>query len=311
MTNTYRSGTGSNAVSGPAWGKTGGAPPVRTLYFFTITHDRGRPLQNYHTCGAPAAPNKPLVARGNARHSCPPMALSDEPQSPINQRAAAYGEALRRLRQEGHVRQAQAALAAGLSQAAWAKYERGRTLAFLNLLNQEKCMRALGRTLADLEAMRATVDGGDARPSPVVAAGAAGAFILTVDDGVHREAESFGFSENESPALFDLLPLLGDGARALKVAGEEMSPYAEPGGFVVYSLKLPPRHNLGVVLKRRDGRLLIRRYVRTTPAHIVCVRMEAASLGGHAAFIEREEQHPVAEVEAVYPIVLRGDSMVS
>ncbi len=238
------------------------------------------------------------------------MAISDKPQPPIDQRAALYGEALRRLRQEGDVRQAEAARAAGLSQAAWAKYERGRTLAFLNLLNQEKCVRALGRTLADLEAMRAAVGGGGAQPPPA-AGGPAAAFILPVDGDVRPGAEGFGLSESERPALFDLLPLLGDGARALKVAGEEMSPYAEPGGFVVYSLTLPPRHNLGVVLKRRDGRLLIRRYVRTTPAHIVCVRMEPASLGGHAAFIEREEQHPVAEVEAVYPVVLRGDAITS
>ncbi len=236
------------------------------------------------------------------------MAISDKPLPPTDQRAALYGEALRRLRQEGDVRQAEAARAAGLSQAAWAKYERGRTLAFLNLLNQEKCVRALGRTLADLEAMRAAIDGG---AQPLLAAGPANAFILPVDGDIHRPAESFGVLESESPALFNLLPLLGDGARALKIADEEMSPYAEPGGFVVYSLTLPPRHNLGVVLKRRDGRLLIRRYVRTTPAHIVCVRMEPASLGGHAAFIEREEQHPVAEVEAVYPIVLRGDAITS
>ncbi len=237
------------------------------------------------------------------------MAASDDSPNPSDPRAIAYGEALRRLRQEAHVSQAGAARAAGLSQAAWTKYERGKTLAFLNLLNQERCVKALGRTLADLEAMRATVDAGDGRPSPFASAAVpAGAFALPVDGDVRREGGGFGVYESESPALFDLMPLLGDGARILKVAGEEMSPYADPGGFVVYSLNLPPRRNLGAVVKRRDGRLLIRRYVRTTPTHVVCLRMESASLDGRPAYVEHEEQHPGAEVEGVYPVVLRGDT---
>ncbi len=238
------------------------------------------------------------------------MMASDDLHALTRRRAVAYGEALRRLRLQIHVSQDEAARAAGLSQAAWTKYERGRSLAFLNLVNQERCVNALGRTLADLEAARATLRGGDGRTAPFTVVGSAsdGPFVLPVDDDVRREAGGFGVYESDSPALFDLRRLLGDGTRVLKIAGEDMSPYADSGGFVVYSVNQPPRRNLGVVLKRRDGRLLLRRYVHTTPAHIVCLRMEAASLDGRAAYVEREEQHPAADIEGVYPVLLRGES---
>lgn len=215
------------------------------------------------------------------------MANSDDPQLPINPRAAAYGEALRRLRRQGGISQVDAAQAAGLSQAAWTKYERGRTLAFLNLLNQEKCVKAIGRTLADLEAMREAVEGGDAF------APAAG---KTDDYGVHEDG-----------ARFDPWPAAGDDRRALKITDDTLSPYAEPGEAVIYSLTAPPRADRGVVLIRRGGPVLVRRYNYSTPDYIVCTRLETTSVGGLSGWIEHEEQYAIAEIEGLHPILWRGE----
>jgi transcriptional regulator with XRE-family HTH domain len=215
------------------------------------------------------------------------MTDPDDQTHPINPRAAAYGEALRRLRQQGGVSQVEAARAACLSQAAWTKYERGRTLAFLNLLNQEKCVTALGRTLDDLEAMRETVESGGAPIGP-----AAG------------EIDDHGF--HEDGARFDPWPMAGDDTRPLTVTDDSLSPYAEPGETVVYSLTALPRADRGVVLKRRNGSLLLRRYHYSTPDYVVCSRLETASLGGLMGWIEHEEQYAIAEIEGLYPVLWRG-----
>jgi len=230
----------------------------------------------------------PLARSGGARHSRPSMANSEDPQLPINPRAAAYGEALRRLRRGSGISQVEAARAAGLSQAAWTKYERGRSLAFLNLLNQEKCVKALGRTLADLEAMRQAVDGhGAFAPAPDADAGG--------DYGVREDG-----------ARFDPWPADG-GTRTLIVTDETLSPYAEPGETVIYSLVTPPRADRGVVLKRHDGEMRVRRYIYSTPDYIVCTRFETAAVDGRDGWIECEELYPLSQVEGLYPILWRGE----
>ncbi len=228
-------------------------------------------------------------------------------------KAASYGLALKRLRVQAGMSQAEAAEAAGISQAAWGKYESGKSLAFLSLLNQEKCVWALGQTLSALEAARAAVDSGQ-KTAPAVSTFAMASFSLPVEGSVKMGEGGFGVFEDDAPQIsgaktFDIKPLLDQGARILQVATEEMSPYADPGGFVVYSLTTPPRRNLGAVIKRRDGRFLIRRYVRTTPSHVVCVSLEQATVDGRAAYIEREELYPLSEIEGVYPISLRGDGL--
>ncbi len=241
-----------------------------------------------------------------ARHS---RVMKSNPDSAEGQsKAASYGLALKRLRIQAGMSQTEAAEAAGLSQAAWGKYESGKSLAFLSLLNQEKCVWALGQTLGALEAARAAVDSGQ-KAVPVVSTFAMASFPLPVEGSVQWTDKGFGVFEDDAPKTLDLKPLLDEGARILKVATEEMSPYADPGGFVVYSVTTPPRRNLGAVIKRRDGRFLIRRYVRTTPSHVVCISLEQTTVDGRAAYIEREELYPLAEIEGVYPISLRGDGL--
>jgi DNA-binding XRE family transcriptional regulator len=225
-------------------------------------------------------------------------------------KAASYGLALKRLRVQAGMSQTQAAEAAGISQAAWGKYESGKSLAFLSVLNQEKCVWALGQNMSALEAARAAVDSGQKTPAvPAVSTFAMATFSLPVEGSVQWTDSGFGVFEDDAPKSLDIKPLLNEGARILKVASEEMSPYADPGGFVVYSVTTPPRRNLGAVIKRRDGRFLIRRYVRTTPSHIVCVSFEQTTVDGRAAYIEREELYPLADIEGVYPISLRGDGL--
>jgi transcriptional regulator with XRE-family HTH domain len=212
------------------------------------------------------------------------MAESEHP--PTNHRAAVYGEALRRLRRQGGMRQAEAAAAAGLSQAAWAKYEGGTTLAFLNLLNQEKCVQALGRTLADLEAMRAIVEAGE-HDTPFATAPMAGLF------GVHEAAPAANWLDGDT--------------RRMLCPDDTMHPYVEAGDMVVYSLSAAPLPDRGVVIVRRDGHRLIRLYRRTTVSHLVCARLDAASADGQPAFVMREEAYPLDQIEGVHSIVLRGD----
>lgn len=215
------------------------------------------------------------------------MTNPDDQTHPINPRAAAYGEALRRLRRQGGISQVDAARAAGLSQAAWTKYERGRTLAFLNLLNQEKCVAALGRTLDDLEAMRQSVDGGE------TFAAAAG---KTEDYSVHEDG-----------AGFDPWPASGDDRRTLKITDDTLSPYAEPGETVIYSLTASPRADRGVVVIRRNAPILVRRYNYSTPDYMVCTRLESATIGGRTGWVEHEEQYATADIEGLYPILWRGE----
>jgi len=218
------------------------------------------------------------------------MTISDPSPSKTNGRAAVYGEALRRLRRQSGLGQVEAASAAGLSQAAWAKYEKGRTLAFLNLLNQEKCVGALGRTLADLEAMRAIVEAGDdgmpVGVFPPPAEATAGAF------GVHEAA-------SQSPWLDEEL-------RRLVVAEDAMPPYVEAGEVIVYSLALAPQAGKGVVIVHR-GEKLVRLYLGMSAGHLTSLRLDTSRLDGQAAFIAREEAYAVDEIDGIYPIVLRGE----
>lgn len=221
---------------------------------------------------------------GRTRHS---RVMKTQPADSPDGRATAarYGLALKRLRIQVGMSQAEAAEAAGLSQAAWGKYESGKSLAFLSILNQEKCVWALGLTLSALEAARAAIESGQKTQVPALSTFAMASFPLPVEGSVKMGDSGFGVFEDDGPPItggktFDIKPLLDEGARILQVASEEMSPYADPGGFVVYSVTTPPRRNLGAVIKRRDGRFLIRRYVRTTPSHVVCVSLEQATVDG-------------------------------
>ncbi len=210
---------------------------------------------------------------------------TDDSSSAINPRAATYGEALRRLRRQGGVSQVDAARAAGLSQAAWTKYERGRTLAFLNLLNQDRCVRALGRTLDELEAMRVAIEAG----------GAPAAQMAPV------------YAVHEDGGRFEPWPAPPAEAHAFEVAGTDMRPYVEPGESVSYSPSQNPRPGRGVVLKTRDGQMRVRRYVRTTADGIVCARLEAIDLDGRQAWVEYEEHYASSEVSGLYAILARRD----
>ncbi|CAL4868234.1 hypothetical protein MMA231_02509 [Asticcacaulis sp. MM231] len=217
--------------------------------------------------------------------------------------AKAYGKALKRLRGLADMSQQEVADLTPYTQQTIQRYEKGTGFGFLDVETQEKVLRALGFTLADLEKQVQALD------EPIALAVSTPPLRLSVQ--VETEArlgdEGYNVYESNRVADFDLESALGADTRLLQVVNEDAVPYAEPGGFVIYHLTNAPRRNQGVVIKLKNGVFIIRKYLRTTASHIETTRLEQKTLEGEACYVEVQHNIPLSEARRPYPITLRGD----
>lgn len=210
------------------------------------------------------------------------------------------GAALRILRKRAGLTQEDAAGAADrISLSTWKNYETG--LRYMDNPTLVRALKAIGASVEEhqLEVARLSTpapgeapffggmgERGRSMVLPVVGVAHGGALRPNLyDDG--GEAE-----------VIDLAPFLSAGNRVLRLDGMSMYPYAEPGGFITYNPRRPARRGRGCVIVMNDGSFAVKRFER----------MDAETLYVTELYPEeRELTYPLADVQGVYAIGLRGD----
>lgn len=215
--------------------------------------------------------------------------------------AKRLGAALRRLRLRFELTQAHAAELANTRQQTWQRYESGGNDALLKVTLQRRLAEAIG---ADHEMFLMELAGIDSRkpgyrqgPS-LGEIGVVGRVTLPVGGQVRVGPRDLNFYDEREPEVLDLTPFFAEDARVLRLAGESMIPYAEPGGFVTYNLRRYPRRGQGCVVELTNGDFYVKRYERREDDGLVVTELHPA---------EREIRFALGDVKGIYAVGLRGD----
>lgn len=213
--------------------------------------------------------------------------------------AQRLGLALRALRRRQDLSQAAAAERANTHQQTWQRYEAGENDALLKVNLQRRLSEAIGSNHEELMVELARFGGvvPPARPRGM-SERPLRPYQLPVGGHAWMGTPPPDYYEPFEPEVIDLSALLGDDARVLRLAGESMIPYAEPGGFVVYNLRRYPRRGQGCVIELEDGEFHVKRYERLTGEELQVTELHPK---------ERQISFPRAKVKGVYAVGLRGD----
>lgn len=226
----------------------------------------------------------------------------------LNAEAILWGQALRALRLRSGKTQSEAADLIDRSHQVWAYWETAkRVKSFLRMETQREAAEALGFNWAQLAAAKDAIERGEAQISidPIHAPGAT--FRIPVTGDTREGPAGYGVYESDASMALDIQRYVDENTRVLPVATEDAAPFAEPGGFVTYSVKGPPLKGRGVVIKMRGGPFLIRRYVRQLAAQVECLRFETRVLDtNETAYVEKTEFIPNHDVEKIYPIIFQS-----
>lgn len=210
-----------------------------------------------------------------------------------------YAAAVRAIRTSKGWTQQQAADVGGMTLQAWANYERAER-PFKKTLIATVC-RVLGITPEELELKRAELAPPEA-PQPRETAGfserAGAGFELTMETAARFGPDGFEILASLRPETIDLSSFFGPDWRVLQLPGEEMAPYADPGGFVTYNIRRAPQPGKGCVVMMRDGRYLVRRYEGMKDGNLVVTRLHP---------VEQQAALALTDVAGVFPIGLRMD----
>lgn len=211
------------------------------------------------------------------------------------------GRALAALRERAEMSQPDAADAAGVTLSAWQNYEYGRRIWKPALLR--KVTAAIGTTVEALEGERARLDGDPVGVSRSALSGLAESSVRSFELPLHGRAIAgrLGpqiYDRPETVSTLDLGPFFGSGARAIRLAGESMVPYAEPGGFVVFDVDRWPRRGQGCVIETEEGEFYIKRYDKTDGSTLYVTELWPE---------EKTLTFPMLKIRGVYAVILRGD----
>lgn len=210
--------------------------------------------------------------------------------------AERLGQALKRLRLRLGLTQAQAAAQAGTYQQTWARYEAADNDALLKVTLQRRLAQALGASHADLLAEAELVG---ARPGPGESPDRPmRRFEFPVLGRVRAGPQGVETYDAGDAETFDLSALLGPDTRILRLAGESMIPYAEPGGFVSFNTNRFPRRGQGCVIETHEGVFYVKRFERTEGDKLIVTELHP---------VERELTFDLRQVRGVYAVGLRGD----
>lgn len=209
--------------------------------------------------------------------------------------------ALALLRREAGMTQEQAAARINRTVQAWQNYEWGKRK-FTETLAGE-VTKALGLTVQDLLDARDRLP--DEAPEPPAAPGrtaardAAGPSLqLKVLGRVRAGPVGPNVYDQHDAEVIDFATFFSPDARVLRLAGESMIPYAEPGGFVVYHLSRWPRRGQGCVIETTAGEYYVKRYEKTDAGKLIVTELHPQ---------ERQLTFELSEIKGVYAIGLRGD----
>lgn len=239
-----------------------------------------------------------MLSLTSLQQPCTFVGMVDLNELELRQRRE-YAAAVRAIRTSKGWTQQQAADAAGITLQAWANYERAER-SFKKSLIATVC-RVLGITPEELELKRAELAPPEA-PTPRENTGfserPSRGFELTMETSSRFGPNGFEILASAQPETIDLSSFFGPDWRVLQLPGEEMAPYAEPGGFVTYNVRRAPQPGKGCVVMTRDGRYLVRRYEGMKDGSLVVTRLHPSP-----------EQSTIAlkDVTGVFPIGLRMD----
>lgn len=227
-----------------------------------------------------------------------PVVMAATPDDETTDRRR-VGAALKTLRIRAGLTQEEAGDRMGVTGQAWQNYEKGDRNFTPKLLRQ--VTTALGVTEEDLwlEA---------ARPE----AGPGAGVFREVEDRFARRYElpvagvvragglaAASFQPPAEPEVLDLAPFFGSDSRILKIQGESMIPWVQPGGWVSYDRRDWPRRGDGCVIEFRDGRdPLVKRFEKTLGGTLYVTELFPE---------ERELTFPLDQVAGVYKVGLRSD----
>lgn len=227
------------------------------------------------------------------------------PRKPLPHRlneAQKLGLALRALRKRYDLSQDTAAELAGTRQQNWQRYERGENNALLKVTLQRRLADAIGSSHEELLAEVAAIDGagGQTRPAATGLASAdAPSFEYPLTGRARAGPQGLEMYNTGETQTFDLSRFLGEDTRVLRLAGESMAPYADPGGFVTYNLNNnTPRRGQGIVIEDDNGQFYVKRYERMIAGKLYVTELHPE---------ERELEFDMEAVRAIYVIGLRGD----
>lgn len=204
------------------------------------------------------------------------------------------GRALALLRAAAGLTQPAAAERLGVTLQAWQNYEYGRRRFTPDLVRS--VTNALARSPEDLSEARSRVIASDAdAPLPSVRSSP---YELPLLGRVRAGPQGLHVYDGGEPETIDLGYLFGPDVRVLRLAGESMIPYAEPGGFVSYHLRSLPKRNKGVVIQLINGDFFVKRYDYERGGVLYVTELYPD---------ERQINFALTEVRGVYPIGLRTD----
>lgn len=209
------------------------------------------------------------------------------------------GAALRILRNRAGITQEEAAdRAERISLSTWKNYENGKRP--MDTPTLVRALRALGASPEEHQLELAKMSAGLAERGSFAGMAERGRVMqLPVGGVAHGGALRPNLYDDGGEAeVIDFASFFAPGTQVLKLAGMSMIPYAEPGGFVTYNKRQPPRRGQGCVIEMLDGSYAVKRFERMDDATLYVTELYPE---------ERELTFALSDVRGVYAIGLRGD----
>lgn len=235
-----------------------------------------------------------LASRPVPYHSHPMGAVNHEQLERMRR-----AHALKALRRRRGLTQEAAATAHGVTTQAWQNYEAGKR--HLSDKKISELLPALDADNDDFEQeLQRLPEPSSFAPDEIRMAGPRplGGLLMAVDGIVHAGALNPNVYQGGEAEIIDFSAFFGPEWRVLRLAGESMIPYAEPGGFVTYSTRRPPRRGQGCVIITTAGEYLVKRFERTAGGKLHVTELYPE---------ERPLAFDLTEIRGVYAIGLRGD----
>jgi transcriptional regulator with XRE-family HTH domain len=207
------------------------------------------------------------------------MADSDtDDVSPARQEQLRVGQALRQLRLRYGLTQAHAAERFDVSTQAWQRYESGeRRFPDWKLT---KLAVAAGGSLEELMVERARLESGG------------GADVVQLAD----RGRAFAHNGGGGAVMTQLAGLLGPHSDSLRLAQDDLSPWAESGELIIFDRDRPPRRGHGCVVELIEGPPQVWIF---EGRHEGGVRVRGPAHGA--------QPQPLDGVRGVYAVRFRGD----
>lgn len=239
-----------------------------------------------------------MLAVAMERATWPYRRMTDAPEI-VEQKL--IGRALAALRIRAGMTQPQAAGAMNITLTAWQNYEAGKRQ--WKPLLVRRVTSALGSSPEELQLLRDQLaDEPEATPRMLglgFSESRPRAFEVPVAGQLRQGPDGPSLvAANGQEGSINIGDLLGPNARALRLPGEKMIPYAEPGGFVIYQTDRWPRRGQGCVVEMTDGTFQVARYERQDGAGLYVIELHPSP---------REVRFETRNVRGVYAISLRGD----